>query len=134
MSDTTPPPPPAAAPTATGPGPVGTVRSPLIVLLLTIVTFGIYGLIWIYGVFKELKAHTGEGLGGPIALLLAFFTGLSVFFLPHEIGNMYAKSGQEKPMTWLAGFWNFLPIIGSIIWLWKVQNAMNARWTAAAAA
>ena len=133
MSDTTPPPPPAYTPPATGPGPVGTVRNPLVILQLTIITFGIYGLVWIYGVFKELKEHTGEGLGGPVGLILAFFTGLSVFFLPHEIGNMYAKAGLEKPMTWLAGFWNFLPIIGSIIWLWKVQNAMNARWTAAAA-
>ena len=131
MSDIAPPPPPPAAPMTVGFGPVGKVRNPWGVLGLSFITFGIYGLYWNYAVFKELKDHTGEGLGGPVALILTWFTGLTAFFLPHEIGNMYAKAGQPKPMTWKLGFWHLLLIIGSLIWLFKVQKAMNARWSGA---
>ena len=115
-------------PPPNGFGPAGKVRSPMMVLLLTIITCGIYGLVWNYSVFKELKDHTGEGLGGPVGLLLAMFTGLSAWFLPHEIGQMYVRAGRPQPMTWKLGFWHFLPLIGSLIWLWKVQGAMNDRW------
>ena len=39
-------------------------------IVLFIVTFGIYGIYWIYVVHDEMKRHTGTGLGGGIALLI----------------------------------------------------------------
>ncbi len=47
------------------------------------------------------------------------------FVLPSEIGNMYARAGQEKPVRGATGFWNLIPLIGFIIWVVKVQNALN---------
>jgi hypothetical protein len=41
---------------------------------------------------------------------------------------MYAEDRQEKPISGLTGFWPFLPIIGSIVWLVKVQNNLNRFW------
>jgi hypothetical protein len=35
---------------------------------------------------------------------------------------------MEKPVRGVTGFWNFLPLIGWIIWMVKVQNALNHRW------
>ena len=51
------------------------------------------------------------------------------FVLPSEIGNMYAAGGKEKPVSGPTGFWNLIPLIGSIIWVVKVQNALNRAWT-----
>ena len=64
-------------------------------------------------------------------LLLALCIGIvNVFLLPAEIGNMYAQEGLEKPVTGLTGFWNLIPLVGWIIWIVKVQDAMNDRWEA----
>jgi len=130
MTDTTPtPPPPPPAAAAGGWGPPGKVRNPAFVIIITIITLGIYGLYWQYQVFKDLKANTGDGIGGPIALVIAIVIGIvNVFLLPSEIGNMYAKAGQEKPVRGVTGFWNLIPLLGFIIWVVKVQGAMNRRW------
>jgi hypothetical protein len=112
-------------------GPPGQMRSPVTVILLTIVTLGIYGLFWDYRVFEDLKLRTGNGVGGVVGLVLGLCIGIvNVFLLPSEIGNMYAQEGLEKPVTGLTGFWVLIPIVGGIIWIVKVQNAMNARWEA----
>ncbi len=47
------------------------------------------------------------------------------FLLPSEIGNIYEKMGREKPVRGVTGFWNLIPIVGFIIWVVKVQGAMN---------
>ena len=94
-------------------------------------TLGIYGLFWQYRSFEDLKLRTGQGVGGVIGLLLALCIGIvNVFLLPSEIGNMYAQEGLEKPVTGLTGFWVLIPLVGWIIWIVKVQNAMNDRWEA----
>jgi hypothetical protein len=122
-----PPPPPDAA--SGGWGPVGKPRNPAFVIIITIITLGIYGLYWQYQVFKEMKDHTGDGVGGPIGLVIAILVGIVNWFLiPSELGNLYAKAGMEKPVSGVTGFWNFLPLVGFIIWVIKVQGALNRRW------
>jgi Domain of unknown function (DUF4234) len=112
MADTAPttPPPPAAA---SGWGPKGKVREPVAVIVFSIITLGIYFLVWSYKVFKENKDFSGAGVGGGIGLLLA------------EIGTIYERTGREKPVSGVTGFWNLIPLIGWIIWIVKVQGAMN---------
>jgi hypothetical protein len=125
------PPAPAApppAPATASPGAVK-VRQPVAVILLSIVTLGIYFFYWTYQVFRELKETTREGIGPIIGLLIVFvFSPINWFVLPSEIGNMYAHQGKEKPVSGATGFWNFLPLIGWIIWIVKVQGALNRQW------
>ena len=110
-------------------GQVGMVRKPVSVILLTIITIGIYGLYWQYSVFKELKDYSEEGIGGGLALLFAFLLGVvNLFLLPAEIGNLYARDGQEKPVSGVTGCWNLIPLVGWFIWLVKVQDCMNEFW------
>ena len=127
MSQTPPPPPPPAA--ATGRGQVGEIRSPLAVLLLSIITCGIYGIYWYYKTFQEMKDHSGEGIGGGLALVFAFVCGpVLIFLLPSEVGNLYARDSKEKPVSGTTGFWVLLPLVGSIVWIFKVQGALNEYW------
>ena len=110
------------------------MRTPVVVILLTLVTLGIYGLFWYYRVFEDLKLRTGNGVGGAVGLLLGLCISIvNVFLLPSEIGNMYAQEGLEKPVTGMTGFWNLIPLVGWIIWIVKVQNALNNSWEAAGA-
>ena len=114
-----------------GHGPVGKVRNPVSVILLSIITLGIYALYWEYSSFKELKEYSGEGLGGGLGLLFAILLGIvNAFMLPLEVGRLYAKEGSPEPVTALTGFWVFLPFVGGIIWVVKTQGRLNDYWTA----
>jgi hypothetical protein len=120
----------AAAPT---PGVrAGSPRKVGIVILLYIVTLGIYGLYWYYITHDELKRETGEGLGGGIALLLAFLVGIVMpFITANEVGRLYEKAGKPKPVSAVTGLWvipGALIIIGPFIWIAKVQGALNRYW------
>ena len=57
-------------------GPAGQVRSTGTCVPLTIVTLGFYTWYWFYKTHDEMKRHTGDGLGGGIALLLTIFVGI----------------------------------------------------------
>jgi hypothetical protein len=110
-------------------GTVGVVRSPLAVILLSIVTIGIYALYWYYKTFQELQHHSGAGVGGGVGLLLAILLNpVAWFLLPHEVRRTYESSGLQSPVRALTGLWNVLPLIGSIVWLVKVQGALNRYW------
>jgi hypothetical protein len=110
-------------------GPPGKVRSPIVVILLTLVTLGIYGLYWWYASFQELKDHTHEGVGGVVGLILGLCISIvNVFLLPVEVGNAYARAGREKDVTGLTGFWILLPLVGYFVWVFRVQGAMNRYW------
>ena len=120
------PPPPAASTTT---GKVGKIRSPLTVLLLMIITLGIYGIVYYYKTFSEMKDYSGEGVGGGVGLLLSLFCSIVVIFLiPAEVGNLYERDGRDKPVSGITGLWVILPLIGTLIWLWKVQGALNDFW------
>jgi len=115
-------------------GPIGKPRGVLFVILVTIVTLGIYHLYWVFKVFDELKQHTAEGIGGILALVIAIVIApVNYFVLPSEIGKMYRGDGRGAPMTGWTGLWILLPIVGWFVWIVKVQRALNRYWESKAA-
>ena len=117
---------------AMGPGPVGTIRGTGVCVLLLFVTFGIYSLVWFYKTHDEMKRHSGQGLGGGLALLLAFFVGFAMPYLTSsEVGDLYGRSGRSKPVSGLTGLWYFpgmLILVGPIVWFVKTNGALNGYW------
>ena len=115
-------------------GPVGKQRSTGIAILLAIVTLGIYALVWVYSTAKEMKDHSGTGLGGGIALLIYFIVAPATFFIhPSEVGGLYKRMGHPEPVSAITGLWILLPIAGPIVWFVKVNGALNAYWAGFAA-
>jgi hypothetical protein len=126
------PPLPTAATRAQGP--IGEPRGVLFVIVLSIVTFGIYHLYWFYKSFEEMKRHTGEGIGGVLGLVIAIvFSPIDWFVMPSEIGKMYRGDGRQAPMTGWTGLWLLLPLVGWFVWTVKVQRALNRYWESQAA-
>ncbi len=125
MSETAAPAAPAAAS-----APLGQLRSPAAVILLTIFTLGIYGLVWNYKVGNEIKNYSGQGLSGILWLVIAIVVGPVMWFVaPSEVGNhLYKKDGQEPPVSGKTGFWMLLPLVGFIVWVVKIQGALNRFW------
>jgi hypothetical protein len=115
-------------------GPIGKPRGVLFVILITIVTLGIYHLYWVFKVFDEIKQHTGEGIGGILGLVIAIVIApVNYFVLPSEVGKMYRGDGRTAPMTGWTGLWILLPLVGWFVWIVKVQRALNRYWRSEAA-
>jgi hypothetical protein len=119
--------------TATGnTGPLGQPRGVAFVIILSIVTLGIYTLYWVYKTQEEMKQHTGDGLGGVLGLVVWILIGVvSAFVIPSEVGNMYRKDGKEPPVSGWTGLWLFpfgILIIPIFVWYAKVQGSLNRYW------
>ncbi len=126
------PPPPTAPPGGAGAtGPLGTQRSIGMTIFLTIVTLGIWALVWSYQNGDEIKRHTKTGLGGVAYLLLTLFIGpVTMFLMAGEVEQLYRREGKEPPITMIWGLWFLLPLIGNIIWYVRIQKSINDYWTA----
>jgi F0F1-type ATP synthase assembly protein I len=80
-----------------------------------------------------MKQHSGTGIGGGLALVLAIFVGIVMPFLSsHEVGGLYERRGQAKPVSAVTGLWALLLgwvfFVGLIVWFVKTNGALNAYW------
>ena len=98
-------------------------------IVFGILTLGLYWWYWAYKTHKTTKERTGQGLGGPLGLVLwVLIYPVNAFVIPAEIGRMYRQAGNETRLTGWTGLWLFpfgLLIVPAIVWWWKVQGAMN---------
>jgi hypothetical protein len=116
----------------------GKRRSAGLVILLSIVTCGIWTIVWSYQNGDELKRWSGKGLGGVGYLLLMLsqlivpLVGgvITMFLLAGEVEQRYRDDGREPPITAIWGLWFLLPIIGNFVWYLRIQSAINDYWTA----
>jgi Domain of unknown function (DUF4234) len=113
-------------------GPLGRRRGIGFGILMYIVTFGFYGWYWVFQTEEEMKKHTGEGLGGVLGLVIwILINPVMAFVIPSEIGKMYAKDGQQPPVSGWTGLWLFpgaILLVPAIVWFVKVQGALNRYW------
>ncbi len=124
----TPPPAPPAASAATGT--LGTQRSIGMTIFLTIVTLGIWALVWSYQNGDEIKRHANTGLGGvPYLLITLFIAPVTMFLMAGEVEQLYRREGKEPPITTIWGLWFLLPLIGNLIWYVRIQKSINDYWT-----
>ncbi len=71
-------------------------RSILVMILLTIITLGIYLLVWYIMFQMELKKQTGEGFGGLAHFLMTFVTlGIYSIYWQYAAGKRLAKQGAS---------------------------------------
>jgi hypothetical protein len=98
---------------------------------MTIITFGIWPLVWSFQNGDELKARTNKGLGGVAYLFITLFIGpVTMFLMASEVEQLYRREGKEPPITTIWGLWFLLPIIGNIIWYVRIQKSLNEYWIA----
>ncbi len=118
-------------------GPLGQLRSTTLHLLLFAVTFGIWAFVYVFQTHDEMKRHSGEGLGGILALVISLVAYMaSPFLLSNEVGDLYARRGQRRPVSALTGLWFFPGIfllVGPLIWFILTNNALNRYWRSAGA-
>lgn len=115
-------------------GTLGKVRGTGVCISLAVVTLGIYSIVWFFKTHSEMKRHSGNGIGGGIAVLLALFVGIVMPYLTSsEVGNLYRNKGMQSPVSGATGLWYFpgmFILVGPIVWFVKTNGALNSYWTA----
>lgn len=65
-------------------------------------------------------------------LLFLFLCGIPCiaipWLLPGYVRELYESDGQRSPVSGLTGCWVFIPILGALVWFYKVQGALNVFW------
>lgn len=124
----------SVATTTTGnTGPPGLPRGIGFGILIFIITFGIYGLWWVWKTQEEVKQHSGHGVGGWVGVIIYIVIGfVTPFLIPSEINRMLRQAGSaDPPISGWTGLWwipGFIIIVGPFIWFFKVQGALNDYW------
>jgi hypothetical protein len=119
-------------------GPVGKQRGSAFVVVIGLLTLGLYWWYWVYKTQDEMKRHAGDGLGGVLGLVIwIIISPVSAFVIPSEVGSLHAAAGREKPLSGWTGLWLFpfgILLIPAIVWFVKVQGNLNRYWESVPAA
>jgi hypothetical protein len=115
-------------------------RGLISVVVLATITLGIYGLIWIHKVNKEMK-QMGMALGHkelanskPGNTVLAFFPGIFIIFPAviafHNMGKRFETVQQitGRPNTYDMTLHWLLFLVGGGTWYLYMQSMMNTLW------
>jgi hypothetical protein len=109
----------------------GEVRSPGMVILLSIITCGIYSLIWIYSASKEMNNVLGYEATKPQYTFYGLLCGIFTLILwsqvddaPVEIDRRRGIISSKKFLTWLL-LTIFLGV-GGFVMMYDVQSRLNA--------
>jgi Domain of unknown function (DUF4234) len=113
------------------------IRSPWAVALLSIITLGIYHLVWWYRINRELRDYgrvKGYDLGqSPMASLLALFPG-GIIIIPalisywrgtKRVQGAARVGGEEPPNGWISLILFFVISLG--LWAY-LQVTLNHLW------
>ena len=118
----------------------------------------LYSFWWVYCCYRDVHAHRGRGIAGPIGLLIDLAGRLVTFvLLPMQIAAMADEDGRDRPIGWQVGrapigfalFGLFLlhrsdtakapeelgllviSLVGIVVflrWVGEVQAALNQSW------
>ncbi|MFH1240165.1 MAG: carboxypeptidase regulatory-like domain-containing protein [Candidatus Diapherotrites archaeon] len=96
-------------------------RNPILVILLTVVTLGIYGIYWMYKTKKEINS-----LGAKIPNIILLFIPLIQLFFIYKYADGYAKfvKKDNKTIIWLLLF-IFLSPIAVFLFQSELNNYSN---------
>ena len=115
---------------------VGQVRSPASVIVLTIITCGIYGLIWIYRVSQELKLFLNDDSVNPglevFLNIICFPYGIYWFYKTGKLVYTAEKKAnlEAKDDSLLYLLLVIFVGVGGIISMAILQSSLNKIWQA----
>ena len=112
-------------------------RSPLVVLGLSLITLGIYGLYWYFKVNEEIKRYTGDQTISPGRSFAAVFPGFLLIVPPfiayYNTSNHIVRMQEQRGLTSQISP-ALAVILGILLWIGMaayVQEHLNRVWDAA---
>lgn len=106
---------------------IGKKENPTTVLILTIVTCGIYGIVYLYNVLSDLNKITGKELVNPI--LGAILAPWGWYVVDKEFQTLYPQEGLgEYKSNFILWIVLCLCYIGAYISIYQICVGMNKIW------
>lgn len=114
---------------------IGRVRSVVLLVLLSVVTLGVYYFIWLFKVNRDLQRHLGDGVNpaGRLALfilvpVIGWF--LTILFTGRSVRKVQIRAGNERLIvpSYHAVWAALVPIIGWFVAMGFVQRGANRAW------
>ena len=113
----------------------GTIRSPVVVILLSIVTCGIYYLYWMYSCAVDVNRVFDEERINPVLwiLLSLLFPPLS-FYMLWQLDTNLKKIADAEDVPYKENFimWLILALVcgvGVYVAMYQLQDGFNRVWT-----
>jgi Domain of unknown function (DUF4234) len=120
---------------------LGNERNPALIVLLTVLTAGIYGFFHIYSMFEETKRFVaiknptisvtsgGAAVGFMFIPLFNIVWNIMIMFkFPGLISKLYEASGRNSPGWAWFGLVNLVPVVGWFTVLIVTQVKVNEFW------
>jgi hypothetical protein len=109
----------------------GEVRSPGMVIFLSIITCGIYGIIWLYSVSKEMNYVLGYEATKPNYTFFGLLCFIFTFLLWSQVDDALVEIDRRRGIITSKKFltWILLSIllgIGGFVMMYDVQSRLNA--------
>lgn len=114
---------------------VGRVRSVVLITLLSVLTLGIYFLVWFYQLNKDLQRHLGSGVSPAGRLLLLIFVPVIGWFIAILLTGRSVRRAQLNANTeslivptYHAVWATLVPYLGFLIAAGYLQRGANRAW------
>ena len=113
---------------------VGTNRSPVMVLVLTVITCGIYSLYWHYVVGQEINAALGREAVKPMYVFLAILCFPVLYYYMYTVDKAMLELAAQRGKNYNSNFvlWiicSVLAGVGVYIEMFQVQDTLNDIWS-----
>jgi len=115
---------------------IGKTRSPVVVILLSIVTCGIYYIYWLYTIMDDLNKAAGREVMNPIMFtVLSIVCAPIVYYVFYTVDKSLEEISANEGTGYKANFilWLILSLVCGVgLWVGMAQltDGFNAIWAA----
>jgi phosphotransferase system glucose/maltose/N-acetylglucosamine-specific IIC component len=113
---------------------VGKTRDPVMVIVLSIITCGIYGLYWFYTTMVDLNGTLGEERLNPVLMLVVCIICTPVlYYVLYKIDQGLAEVSQKEGIYYKENFilWLLLVLllgVGVFVAYYQITGTFNKIW------
>jgi Co/Zn/Cd efflux system component len=113
---------------------IGKTRSPVTVILLSIVTCGIYALFWYYVTMEDINRFYDERqMQSGMLLVLSIICAPVIFYVYFMLDKYMKQISRQEDVEYDGSMllWLLLTLVVGVGWfvaIWQVQSTLNKIW------
>ena len=116
---------------------VGQKQEPITIILLSVITCGIYGLIWLAKAGKDVNQGLGREAVNTNFVWLSILCFPLIFYYLYQLDQAMVEFARQRSVTYNSNFvlWILLSVLaglGTFFAMFQVQTALNDAWDKAA--
>ena len=110
----------------------GQVKDPVVVLLLTVVTCGIYGLVWLYDIGDQINKALDKEAVKPVYVLISILCFPILYYYIYTLDLALIELGESREVPYTPNFviWIITMLFGVGLFICEIQTQtfLNQVW------